>query len=54
MSQTNKNITREIAATNNKIFVCAGSLIQRALFKEIPATNYKTLVHTGNCTTDGS
>ena len=32
MSQANKNIIREIAATNNKILVCAGSLIQPALF----------------------
>ena len=49
MSQVNKKITRKIPATN-KILVRTGSLIRAALFKEIPATNSKTLVRTGTGT----
>ena len=45
ISQVNKKIPRKIAT--NQILVCIGSLIQPALFKEIPATNSKTLACTG-------
>ena len=51
MSQGNKKITtRKIPATNNKILVCTGKLMQPALFSLIPATNYKTLVRIGIAT----
>ena len=49
MSQINKKITRNMPATN-KIWAHTGTLIQCALFKEILANSYKTLVCTGTGT----
>ena len=48
MSQGNRKVKiRKMLARNNKVLVCnSGSLIQPALFQEIPATNYETFVCT--------
>ena len=51
MSLFNKNITRKVP-TKIKILVRTGSLRQPALFKEILATNSKTLVRIGTGTRD--
>ena len=55
MSQGNKKIkARKVPATREEFFIPTGSLIQPALFKEIPATNYKILARTGAGTRDSS
>ena len=38
----------------NKILVCTGSLMQLALFRKMPAPNYKILVRTGTAGTEDS
>ena len=53
MSPGNKKIkARKVPATKKEFLIRTGSLIQPALFKEIPGTNYKILVRTGTGTLD--